>query len=260
MRAGAGQMQIEARTPRELVDVLQAVILLVLVALPVLARATRRARRRAVPDEAQTITPSYAQRDRCRPDGPVPVRHPAPRRCVFQLVGYLDRDPADERPDHPAGGHADRLRRPVRRHVRAIGRGQHRHRGHDARRPRSPAGSSAIAAPRSLGPMPRRPARASRRRSSSALVAAVLSPSLDLAAPRLAVDQPAGRPDHQRHDHQHRRVRRSPATSTTSSPRRRRRAPASSASSPRRQALIGPAGRRLARSRRSSTRARSRCR
>ena len=39
MRAGAGQMQIEARTPRELVDVLQAVILLVLVVLPVIARA-----------------------------------------------------------------------------------------------------------------------------------------------------------------------------------------------------------------------------
>ena len=37
MRAGAGQMQIKARTPRELVDVLQAMILLVLVALPVLA-------------------------------------------------------------------------------------------------------------------------------------------------------------------------------------------------------------------------------
>ena len=44
MRAGAGQMQIEAGTPRELVDVLQAVILIVLVALPVLARRDRRPR------------------------------------------------------------------------------------------------------------------------------------------------------------------------------------------------------------------------
>jgi general nucleoside transport system permease protein len=60
MRAGAGQMQIEARTPRELVDVLQAVILITLVALPVLARMTR-GRGRIIPVEAQTITSSYAK-------------------------------------------------------------------------------------------------------------------------------------------------------------------------------------------------------
>ena len=39
------------------------------------------------------------------------------------------------------------------------------------------------------------------------LVAAILSAVGDLAPPCLAVDQPADRPDHQRHDHQHRRVR-----------------------------------------------------
>jgi general nucleoside transport system permease protein len=60
MRAGAGQMQIEARTPRELVDVLQAVILIVLVALPVLARALGGRGARTVPAEAQTITKTYA--------------------------------------------------------------------------------------------------------------------------------------------------------------------------------------------------------
>jgi len=60
MRAGAGQMQIEARTPRELVDVLQAVILITLVALPVLARMTR-GRGKIIPVEAQTITSSYAK-------------------------------------------------------------------------------------------------------------------------------------------------------------------------------------------------------
>ncbi len=60
MRAGAGQMQIEARTPRELVDVLQAVILLVLVVLPVIARALGGRGARVVPEEAQTITKSYA--------------------------------------------------------------------------------------------------------------------------------------------------------------------------------------------------------
>jgi ABC-type uncharacterized transport system permease subunit len=60
MRAGAGQMQIEARTPRELVDVLQSVILLVVVALPVIARALGGRGARAIPAETQTITKSYA--------------------------------------------------------------------------------------------------------------------------------------------------------------------------------------------------------
>jgi simple sugar transport system permease protein len=60
MRAGAGQMQIEAGTPRELVDVLQAVILLVVVILPVIARGLSGRGARVVPLEAQTITKSYA--------------------------------------------------------------------------------------------------------------------------------------------------------------------------------------------------------
>jgi general nucleoside transport system permease protein len=60
MRAGAGQMQIEARTPRELVDVLQAVILLVLVVLPVIARPLGGRGARAIPVEAETITKTYA--------------------------------------------------------------------------------------------------------------------------------------------------------------------------------------------------------
>jgi ABC-type uncharacterized transport system permease subunit len=59
MRAGAGQMQIEAKTPRELVDVLQAVILIVLVALPVLARALRGRGAQDFGADAQTITRSY---------------------------------------------------------------------------------------------------------------------------------------------------------------------------------------------------------
>jgi simple sugar transport system permease protein len=59
MRAGAGQMQIQAGTPRELVDVLQAVILVVLVALPVVARALGGRGSRVIPAEAQTITKSY---------------------------------------------------------------------------------------------------------------------------------------------------------------------------------------------------------
>jgi general nucleoside transport system permease protein len=59
MRAGAGQMQIQAGTPRELVDVLQAMILLVLVILPVVARRLTGRGGRVVPVEAQTITKSY---------------------------------------------------------------------------------------------------------------------------------------------------------------------------------------------------------
>jgi general nucleoside transport system permease protein len=59
MRAGAGQMQIQAGTPRELVDVLQAMILLVLVILPVIARRLGGRGTRVVPQEAQTITTSY---------------------------------------------------------------------------------------------------------------------------------------------------------------------------------------------------------
>jgi general nucleoside transport system permease protein len=66
MRAGASQMQIQARIPRELVDVLQAVILLVVVALPVIARDLGGRGAKAIPAEAQTITASYA-RETVRP-------------------------------------------------------------------------------------------------------------------------------------------------------------------------------------------------
>ena len=59
MRAGAGQMQIQAGTPRELVDVLQAIILLVIVILPVFARRLTGRGGRVIPAEAQTITRSY---------------------------------------------------------------------------------------------------------------------------------------------------------------------------------------------------------
>ena len=60
MRAGAGPMQVVAKTPRELVDVLQGVILIVLVALPVIARAMGGRGAKVVPAEAQTVTASYA--------------------------------------------------------------------------------------------------------------------------------------------------------------------------------------------------------
>jgi simple sugar transport system permease protein len=60
MRAGAGPMQVIAKTPRELVDVLQGVILIVLVALPVIARTFGGRGAKVIPAEAQTITASYA--------------------------------------------------------------------------------------------------------------------------------------------------------------------------------------------------------
>jgi simple sugar transport system permease protein len=60
LRAGAPVMQIQARIPRELVDVIQFVILLVLVAVPVIARTFGARRTPGLPAETQTITKSYA--------------------------------------------------------------------------------------------------------------------------------------------------------------------------------------------------------
>jgi simple sugar transport system permease protein len=59
LRAGAGLMQINAGIPPELVDVLQATILLFLVANPVLRRLFKLGRTGAAVDETQTITRSY---------------------------------------------------------------------------------------------------------------------------------------------------------------------------------------------------------
>ena len=60
MRAGAPLMQIEAGIPVELVDVLQATILLFLVATPVIRAGLPDPRgARAGFDEAQTITRTY---------------------------------------------------------------------------------------------------------------------------------------------------------------------------------------------------------
>jgi simple sugar transport system permease protein len=59
LRAGAGLMQINAGIPPELVDVLQATILLFLVANPVLRRIFRLNRANAGVEDAQTVTRSY---------------------------------------------------------------------------------------------------------------------------------------------------------------------------------------------------------
>ena len=60
MRSGAQLMQIEALIPRELVDVLQATILLFLIATPVVTRIIGKRGAKTGLDEAQTITRSYA--------------------------------------------------------------------------------------------------------------------------------------------------------------------------------------------------------
>jgi len=58
MRAGAGLMQIKAQIPVELVDVLQATILLFLVASPVLRRVLRAGSRRGGPAGSDTVVAS----------------------------------------------------------------------------------------------------------------------------------------------------------------------------------------------------------
>lgn len=59
MRAGSGLMQIEAGIPVEIIDVIQATILLFLAADLVIRRALRIRAPSAEPDELQTVTKSY---------------------------------------------------------------------------------------------------------------------------------------------------------------------------------------------------------
>ena len=60
LRAGASLMQIKAGIPVELIDVLQATILLFLIASPVLLRLSRLGRAGTGVAEAMTITRSYS--------------------------------------------------------------------------------------------------------------------------------------------------------------------------------------------------------
>ena len=127
-------MQIQAGVPAELVGVLQATILFFLVVEP--------GHQADLPAEGREDRPRGLDDDvhgdlRRGGDDPlmdqflygIPVLG-----LVFEFVGYLIADPAGHRADHHAGGGADRLRGPVRRHVRTVGRRQHRHRGDDAGR------------------------------------------------------------------------------------------------------------------------------
>ena len=75
---------------------------------------------------------------------------------VFQLIGYLIAVLPIIAPITYSAAVPIAFARAVRRHVRAVGRRQHRHRGHDAGRPRSSAGRRASSCCRSSGERARR--------------------------------------------------------------------------------------------------------
>jgi simple sugar transport system permease protein len=61
MRAGAPSMQIEAKVPVELIDVIQGLILLFLAAEIVIRRLFRVRAKGAAPDEIKTVSRSYGE-------------------------------------------------------------------------------------------------------------------------------------------------------------------------------------------------------
>jgi simple sugar transport system permease protein len=61
MRAGAGLMQIKAKIPVEIVDVLQAIILLFLAADVIVRNLLRLRTARGAVEELQTVTRSYGE-------------------------------------------------------------------------------------------------------------------------------------------------------------------------------------------------------
>jgi simple sugar transport system permease protein len=61
MRAGAPSMQIEAKVPVELIDVIQGLILLFLAAEVVIRRVFRVSAKGAAPEEIQTVSRSYSE-------------------------------------------------------------------------------------------------------------------------------------------------------------------------------------------------------
>ena len=226
MRAGARLMQIQAGMPVEMVDVLQAVILFFLVADVIVRRVFRlRGRGPALRGGRRRSRRSYGGRRRSadgrqflyasRSSGSFPARR-LPRSTSSPTIA----------PIILPGRDADRLRRAVRRPVRAIGRRQHRHRGDDAGRRLRRAGSSACWSLQPSGRASRASLRHHAGARSSAWSAAILTGVRGLAAPRLAVDQRPGGPDHQRHDHQHRRVRADRLPEHADRAERRRPAPA----------------------------------
>ena len=189
MRAGAPAMQITAKIPIEIIDVIQGLILLFLAAEPVI-RHLLRSRDRAG-HAGLSSARSRGRTGRRRSDGR-PVRHPGPRLRlpVPRLPRRRDLHDEPAGPDPPARD-ADRARRAVRGDERAERHRQHRHRGDDADRAPSsaswPASSSARRCPAAeagdlrvhAGALRRRPRR-DRRRDAR------------VAPPRVAVDHASG--------------------------------------------------------------------
>ena len=133
LRTGSAAMQIQAGVPAELVGVLQATILFFLVASPVIKRVFRL---KGVEDRPGGRDDDH-QHLRRGGDDPLMDQflYGIPLiGLVFEFVGYLIAITADIAPIILRRRDADRVRGAVRRHVRAIGRRQHRHRGHDAGR------------------------------------------------------------------------------------------------------------------------------
>ena len=167
LRAGAGLMQIEAGIPPELVDVLQATILLFLVADPVLRRIfrlNRRAgrRRRSADDHALLRRPGGG----ALMDQLIQALYGIPLLgLIFQFGGYLIAILPIIAPIILRARHAARPRRAVRRDVRAIRRREHRHRGHDAGRGVRRLARRASRWRRRSARAPAAPSSASRRRS-----------------------------------------------------------------------------------------------
>ena len=211
MRAGAGLMQIQARIPVELVDVLQATILLFLVAGPVLRRARlrgvetgRRCRDRDAPARSSSRGAGRLMDLTPIADGLYGIPSSG---IVFQLVGYL----VDVIPPNAPIILTRRRRSPSPRcaawsaSARASSTSASRAR---CWRRAFTAGSWASRVSPMFGDPTPGPIFGltlpllicARRGGRSSAIA-------DLRAPRLAVDLPPGGPDHQRHDHQHRRVR-----------------------------------------------------
>ena len=131
LRAGAGLMQVLAGIPVEIVDVIQAIILLFLAADVVVRRLFRiRAAggHRRPQDRHQLVRGPGPLMDQI-----VDVPRFAPRhRGRLPAARLPGRDDAGDRPDLRRAGGPDRPRRPVRDHERAVRRGEHRHRGDDA--------------------------------------------------------------------------------------------------------------------------------
>ena len=204
MRSGAQLMQIEALIPRELVDVLQATILLFLIATPVVTRIIREARAPDRSGRGPNHHPFLRRRDGSD-GGPhrAPLRHPG-ARLSFSSCRLPHRRLPEHRADRPVVATPIALAALCgvmceRAGVVNIGIegimiatafvGWY---AGVLLRARSANRNLSLRDHPCAGPRARH---RDRRRHA------------DLAAPCLAIHHRAGRPDHQRHDHQYRCVR-----------------------------------------------------